>query len=133
MKAVRISLVIVTILVGLATLSSLASAQPGEGWGGRGADPNARLEQQIERMTEQLELTDGQKEELRPILEAQGEKMREIMQDSSIDREQKREQFMKLRKETEPKIKQILTEEQYEKWQKLRQQQRGGRGRRGPR
>ena len=46
------------------------------------------MERQIEGMAQELALTQTQKEDLRPILEAQGKKMRESMRDTTMRKNQ---------------------------------------------
>lgn len=75
-------------------------------------------------MAEQLSLTDEQKEKLKPILEEQSKKMREIFQDSNVSREDRMKKMQELRDATNAKIKPILTKEQQEKWDKMQEQMR---------
>jgi hypothetical protein len=89
-----------------------------------------RLEQFRERMQDtmkELNLTDEQKEKLKPIWQEQMQKMRELWQDQNLSRQEKMEKFKTMREEMEPKLKPILTAEQLEKWQK----QRSAQGREG--
>ncbi len=105
------------------TISLLAAglmfAQQGDR---RGAQPG--------RLARQLNLTDAQKEQLKPIMKEQAEKMRALRDQN----QSQREEMKKLRDETDAKVRAILTPEQAAKFDELKKQGRGGRrGGRGPR
>jgi Spy/CpxP family protein refolding chaperone len=89
-----------------------------------------RLAQFRERMQDtmkELNLSDEQKEKLKPIWQEQMQKMRELWQDQSLSRQEKMEKFKAVQKEMQSKLKEILTAEQLQKWEK----QRGAQGRAG--
>ncbi len=119
MKAVKYLLMAAVIAGGLLALNLQAQDTGKERKGGKRPDAQARLNQ----MGEQLNLTAEQKEKIKPLLEKEREKMQGLR---DLAPEQRREKMQELRKEMEPKYKAILTTEQFEKWQKLRQQ-RGGK------
>ena len=74
--------------------------------------PLARLEGAIK----ELNLTEEQKEKLRPIYREQMEKLRELRQDTSLSPQQKRERFQAAREELTAEVKKVLTPEQLGKW-----------------
>jgi len=76
--------------------------------------PAARLQDSIQA----LHLTDGQKEQLKPIYQEQMEKLRELRQDDSLSMAQKLEKLKAVRQEVGPKLKKVLDAEQYAKWEK---------------
>jgi len=90
-----------------------------------------KARERMQEVTEKLGLTDAQKEKLKPILQAQGEKMKEVMGNADLSREQKAEKMKAMRDEFAPKFKEVLTPEQFEKWQKMREEMRGKAGERG--
>jgi len=121
MKAVKYLLMAAVIAGGLFALSLQAQdAGKAEKKDGKRPDAQARLNQ----MAEQLSLTAEQKEKIKPLLEQERQKMQGMR---DLAPEQRREKMQAVRKEMEPKYKAILTSEQFEKWQKFRQQ-RGGKG-----
>ncbi len=83
------------------------------------------------RMLEELKLTEAQKQKVEAALKEQAEKTRALREDTSLTAEQRREKGRALREGMDKKMKEILTTEQYEKWQKLREQGRPGEGRPG--
>ncbi len=136
------SLIAVAVIGGLLALGPLASAQekkaakseakPGVSEGQR--PPTAR--ERLAKMEEDLKLTDSQKEKFRAALQDERKKSQEVRQDSSLSRQEKAAKAKTIREETEKKIKEILKPEQFEQWQKMRQETRqrgqgGGRGARG--
>jgi Spy/CpxP family protein refolding chaperone len=106
-----------------------AAGQEGAGKRPAGAHgPNA--EERMKVMSEKLGLDEKQKEQLKPVMQAQQDKMREIFSDANLAREQKAEKFKAVRDEFDAKIKTILTPEQVEKWQKMREEMRAKAGER---
>jgi periplasmic protein CpxP/Spy len=82
--------------------------------GGAPAGPMARLHEAIA----DLNLTDQQKEQLKPIYQEQMEKLRELHQDASLSIPEKLDRLKAIHTEIAPKLKKILTAEQYAKWEK---------------
>jgi Spy/CpxP family protein refolding chaperone len=67
-------------------------------------------------------ITDEQKAKLKAILQPQAEKFRELRQDKNLTPQEKMEKFRAMREELAPQIKEVLTPEQYAKWEKTRGQ-----------
>lgn len=86
------------------------------------ASAPARGANMMQRYTQQLNLTPDQQEKLQPILQQENEKRRELIGKSELSQEARREAMLKLRAETDQKVKnsKILTSEQWVKWQELR-------------
>src|SRR5438067_989883 len=123
MKINKISIMIGLALGGLVACSSVASAQDQKP-GGRGRGPS--IEQRMERMTEELKLTDEQKPKVKAVLEASQKKRQELFGDTSVAREDRREKMRAINEEEDKKLKEILTADQYAKHEKMREQLRGG-------
>ncbi len=98
--------------------------------GERGPGMGRGSEEWLKRLTEELKLTEAQKQKVEAHQKAQMEQMAKLRQDTSLTQEQRREKMRALREENDKKMKEILTTEQYEKWQKLRQERPGGAGER---
>ena len=101
-------------------------ATPPSGAGGQGVRG-----ERMQKLMDDLKLTDEQKTKMQALREEQGPKMREIWQNNDLTPEQKREKMKPLQEAMTAKVKEILTPEQFEKWQKM-QQGMGPRGGRGP-
>ena len=112
---------------------------PGGGMGGGNFDPAAFVDRQMEELKEGLELSDDQEKQVREIILAGFETMskaREGMQNGG-DREAMREKMQQMRDEQTEKIKAVLSEEQFAKYEKIQEERRermrqGGGGFGGP-
>ncbi len=99
---------------------------PGGGMGGGNFDPAAFVDRQMEELKTGLELSDDQEKQVREIITAGFETMRtarEGMQDGG-DREAMREKMQKMREEQTAKIKAVLSEEQFAKYEQIQQERR---------
>jgi Spy/CpxP family protein refolding chaperone len=99
------------------------------GAGNRGA----AMQERLDKMSEELKLTDEQKGKVKEAYKAQFEKMRGLRDASPEERREKGKAMMD---EQDKKMKEILKPDQYEKWQKMQGELRGkmqqrGQGRRG--
>ena len=74
-------------------------------------------------MSKQLNLTPDQKEKLLPILKAEAPKMQAIKDNTSLTGIQKLQQIRALHEQTEPQVKAILSQQQFDQLQKIRQQE----------
>jgi len=125
----RISLVAVLALGGLLAGGSMATAQdakPGDNKPAPGGRRAFGVDQQLERMTTELKLTDEQKPKVKAVLEESQKKRQELR---DVPQDQRREKMQAIMQEQNKKLKEILTSEQMEKWQKSRPAGRPG----GPR
>ena len=68
-------------------------------------------------------LTPDQKEKLFPILRAEAPKMQAIKDNTSQTGMQKLQQIRALHEQTEPQVKAILSQQQFDQLQKIRQQE----------
>lgn len=111
-------------------LPALSFAQPPGG--GRGGNPEQMMARQLTALKEAVNLTEDQEKAVKPIMEAQMKKQRELMEAGPSD--DMREKMMALRTETNDKIKKVLKEDQLEKFEKYQAEQRNRRpgGGRGP-
>ena len=73
-------------------------------------------------IAQQLNLTPQQKEKVLPILVAEGPKVQAIKNDNSLSKVQKIQELKAIHQQTDPQMKAILSPEQYQKLQAIRQQ-----------
>ncbi len=122
-------------VVGLALVGALATpAQAQQRQRYRGMDP----EQRIEKLKQELELTEDQVTAVETIFAKHDERRSEIFESRSEDRramrEENREQMRALQGEMDGELAEVLTAEQMQELQELREQMRqqsrrgGGRG-----
>lgn len=119
-KQILIALVAVTGALCWQSAAQAATQASGPVGGARAAQWRERMQEAAKN----LNLTEDQKAKLKTIYQPQMEKLRELWKDQSLSREQKMEKFKALRAESEPKLKEILTAEQLEKWQQRQTQAR---------
>jgi Spy/CpxP family protein refolding chaperone len=93
-----------------ALLTSTSSAQKGSAMS------------KAQAIAQQLNLTPQQKEKVLPILIAEGPKVQAIKNDNSSSKVQKIQQIKAIHHQTDPQMKAILSPEQYQKLQAIRQQ-----------
>jgi periplasmic protein CpxP/Spy len=102
---------------------------------GRGGERGGRRVSLLDRLTEQLKLTDDQKTKVTAVLE-ENMKVRGALMESvrsgDIPREEMRERWQALQAEMNKKMAEILTEEQVTKYREMMERGRGRGGRRGP-
>ena len=118
----------------MVSLSAFAQA-PGDTQGGQGEHHGRGQgrgmgmspDQQLEHMSQTLNLTEDQKTKIKPILEDQSNKMHQLMQDTSTAPQDKRAKFQEIHENTMSQIKPILTSDQVKKLESMREG--GGQGR----
>ncbi len=121
MRLQRLTWVAALALGGLLACTMTVRAQDAkEGKKGRGP----MMQQNLDRMSEELKLTDDQKTKVKALFEEQGKKMRELREDTSLSQEQRREKAQAMREDNNKKMKAILTPEQFTKYEKMREEMR---------
>ena len=85
--------------------------------------PKAR-EQRLEAVAKQLHLTREQEKQLLPILRAEEPKLQAIKNDQSLSKVEKLQRLRAVHDESNPQVKAILTPEQYQQLQVIRQRRR---------
>jgi len=102
-------------------------APPGEGRPGPQGGGEAAKER-LAKMAEELNLTDAQKTKVQAAMKEQADKRKELRDATPEERQEKAKA---MREEMNKKMKEILTAEQYTKWEKMRPtpgQRPGGQG-----
>lgn len=133
MKLHRISLAVLTVS-GLLVLASTSFAQNTNST----ARPERRgpnIKQRVERLSTELNLTADQKTKLTALFEKELKEGRELREDTSVSKEERREKWKALRQAQDKELKTILTSEQLEKYkemrEKMRERRQGGAGQPG--
>lgn len=89
------------------------------------------VNRQMEEMTELLDLSGKQEKQVREIMLAGFDEMaamRDEMRNGGGDREAMREKMMQMREKQNDKMKEVLSEEQWEKYDTYQKERRGRRG-----
>ncbi len=110
------------VAVGSLLVSSYSSFAQDNNPRRRGGPP--AIEQRLDRMEKELNLTADQKTKIKAVMEKDAKAREEVFRDSSLTREQRREKMRARAEEQDKEIKAILTPEQYQKWEKTRIQAR---------
>jgi len=79
--------------------------------------------QKLAVLAKQLQLTPQQEKQLMPILEADAPKIEAIKNNASLGPLQKLQQIKAIHEQSDPQVKAILTPQQYEQLQQIRQQE----------
>src|SRR6266850_4189417 len=103
MRINKLSLIAVLALGGLVAGSTMATAQDAKDGKKKEGRRMPSVEQRLDRMTEQLKLTDEQKPKVKAVLEETAKKMQDV------PREERREKGQAIREEENTKLKAILT------------------------
>ena len=80
---------------------------------------------ELRMLTQTLNLTNDQREKLRPIVTDEGEQLHVVHIDERMTPDQKRAKVIEIREAFAPKIAAELTPEQQEKWKKLQESLQG--------
>ena len=122
----KLSLVAALALGGLMACSTLATAQDGAKDVKKGGKKGFSVEQRMEALTTKLSLTDEQKPKVKAALEASSKKMQELRKDTSLDQQARRDKMQPIMAEQNKKMKEILTADQFTKYQEMNK--RGKKG-----
>jgi hypothetical protein len=79
--------------------------------------------EKLAALAKQLNLSPTQKMQLMPILEADAPKLQSVKNNTSLGPMQKMQQLKAIHAQSDPQIKSILNPQQYEQFQKIRQQE----------
>ncbi len=81
----------------------------------------------VEMLTQKLGLTADQQKELLPVIEDQRAQVRAIFKDSSLSQQDRRAKIGAVRQAGNAKIEALLTPDQKQTWEQMRQQMRARR------
>ncbi len=73
------------------------------------------------RMAEKLNLSQAQQDQIKPLMQKQREQAKAIWQDNSLTQDQKRTKMQQLHQDTQAQLNTILTPDQQQQWQQMRQ------------
>ncbi len=116
------SLVCALLAVAMACCgTALYAQQDNMGQGGPAAGHRMPMspDQQLQRMTQTLNLTEDQQQKIKPILENQSTQMQGLHQDTTMSREDKMAKMQQIRQGTNEQINGILNPDQQKKWEQM--------------
>ena len=88
--------------------------------------PHGRVEHQLQRMRETLNVTDDQVAKIRPILETREQQLKDLRANYSLPQGEARAKAAEIRKSTRKQIQHVLTPEQKQKQKALRRGRNAG-------
>jgi Spy/CpxP family protein refolding chaperone len=94
-----------------------------------------RVGERLEWLSQQLNLTEDQKKQLKPVLAGEFKQMRAVGEDVSLTQDQKREKMKQIHEASRPQVQAILTPEQQQnegRSQRATRRQEGQRTERPP-
>jgi Spy/CpxP family protein refolding chaperone len=127
MKRVSFLLMAIVLVFSVSCNKLRQNSQEQQQMGPGNFDPAAFVDRQMEELKEGLDLSRDQEKQVREILTAGSETMRkarEEMRDGGGDREAMREKMQQMREEQNQKIKAVLSEEQFAKYEQIQAERR---------
>jgi len=82
----------------------------------------------LEWLSQQLNLTEDQKKQLKPVLAGEFKQMRAVGEDVSLTQDQKREKMEQIHEASRPQVQAILTPEQQQKFTQMKEEAKERRG-----
>ena len=108
-------------------LGAWANAETPAPGGGKG-DRKEMMEQRLEKMKSELQLTDDQMTKLKAIFESHKGEGEKIKDDTVLTKEEKMKQFMDMKEKVDGEINAILTPDQQAKFKEIREKMKGKMG-----
>ncbi|HUI42023.1 MAG TPA: hypothetical protein VL523_08650 [Terriglobia bacterium] len=96
--------------------------------GRMGGGPRMTPDEQLQRMSERLNLTEDQKSQIKPMLEDRQKQMESLRADTSLSQEDRRAKMHSMMQDFHTKVSAVLTDEQKQKFEEMQQRQGRGRG-----
>jgi periplasmic protein CpxP/Spy len=118
--------VIFAVLAGSTAVYAQMGQEQGGGQWGHGQPMTA--DQRLQRMTKQLNLSDAQQQQIKPILENEEKQVQALHQDSSLSQQDRMSKMMQIRQGTSEQIKPILNADQQQKYSQMMSHQGHGHG-----
>ena len=111
-------------------LGAFAQAQEGQGGGGQRRGPMMSPEDRVNRLNQELNLTDDQKTKITAIYKDQADQMTKLREDTSLSQDDRRAKMMDMNKAANEKINAVLDKDQQKKFADMqeRMRQRGPGG-----
>lgn len=127
-KSLLHAAVIFTLLAGGSALFAQMpqGQEQGSSQWGHGPGQPMTADDRLQRMTKQLDLSDAQQLQIKPILENEAKQMQTLREDSSLSQQDRWSKMTQIRQETSSQIKPILSADQQQKFEQM--MNRRGRG-----
>ena len=117
-------------LTAAAALYAQMPENQGGGQWGHGQPPT--VDQRLQRMTQQLNLSEDQQQKIKPILENESTQMSGLRADTSLSQEDRMAKMKQIRESTGSQINPILNADQQKKYAEMMSHMGRGRGQGAP-
>jgi len=131
-KHLLVATMVFAMLVGGSAVYAQSGQEQGGGQWGRGQGQPMTVDQRLQNMTNQLNLSEAQQQQIKPILENESKQMQTLREDSSLSQQDRRSKMMQIRQETAGQIKPILNADQQKQYDEMMMRMNRGRGAGGP-
>jgi hypothetical protein len=79
--------------------------------------------EQLQHLSQALNLTPEEKTQLLPILQAEAPKIEDVKNNPSLSPHQRAKEIKTIHQQSDPQVERILSAEQYKQWEVIRQQE----------
>jgi Spy/CpxP family protein refolding chaperone len=121
--------VLIAALAGCTAIYAQMGPDQSGGQMAHGPQPMS-ADQRLQHMTRQLNLSEAQQQQIKPILENESKQMQALHEDSSLSQQDRMSKMMQIRQGTSEQIKPILNADQQQKYEQM--MSRHGHGPHGP-
>ena len=83
-------------------------------------ETKAKVQEKLAQISSELNLTDAQKAQLKPILQSEVQQLQAVKNDSSMSPDQKQAKVSEIRQSYKSQMSGILTPEQQKKWESMK-------------
>ena len=109
------STIIAVVLVFLVALTGIRVLAQTETQSGLDPETQAKVQQRLQEISTELNLTDDQKQQIKPILQSEFQQLKSLSSDTTMSSDQKQSKAMELHQNAKSQIGEILTPEQQKK------------------
>ena len=102
MNLLHTAVIFAVLMGGTVVYAQMAPEQSGGQWG-QGQHQPMTADQRLQHMTKQLNLSDAQQQQLKPILENEAKQMDALHSDSSLSQQDRMSKMMQIRQDTRAK------------------------------
>ena len=127
MKKILFRTVAIAMLL-MGAVGAYAQAPPEQGGGQWGHGQPPTVDQRLQRMTQQLSLSDDQQQKIKPILENESTQMQALRGDSSLSQEDRMAKMKQIREGITSQINPILNADQQKEYAEMMSHMGRGRG-----
>jgi Spy/CpxP family protein refolding chaperone len=85
-------------------------------------ETKAKVQEKLQQISTELNLTDAQKTQLKPILQSEVQQLQAVKNDTSLSSDQKQAKANDIRQSYKSQMSNILTPEQQKKWASMKEE-----------